>query len=143
MINLGVTSMSFRKFYFLFFCLISATALLTACSTVDNNNRDTRELATYMINATGGVWDGPWEVRPLHAVEGFALRIGDRQVVFVKYDNTKKKMKKKLDYVDEHGYLYIAAFRIPAIRHGSFVMLDYEGFPEKIRKNLLDSFKAF
>lgn len=121
-----------------------AVALFSgACMTVENNDRSIMELANYMMISTGGVWDGPWRVEPLRAESGFALRLNDRQVVFLKYNTDRAKQRKKLEYVDEHGCLYIYAFKFPAMRHGSFVMLDYEAFPPETKEKLIDSFKSF
>lgn len=125
--------------------LLAATAALfaNACMTVENNDRAIAELANHMIISTGAVWDGVWTVEPLRAESGFALKINDRQVVFLKYNTKFAKQRKKLEYVDEHGCLYIYAYKFPAMRYGSFVMLDYEAFPPETRKKLIDAFTSF
>ena len=48
-----------------------------------------------------------------------------------KYDATKKKMKKKLDYIKKNECVYIVGNRFPARVNGSFVMVDYEINPQK------------
>ncbi len=122
----------------------AAVALFAnACMTVENNDRTITELANHMMISTGAAWDGHWEVGPLRAESGFALKLNDRQVVFLKYNTDREKQRKKLDYVDKNGCLYIYAFRFPAMRHGSFVMMDYEAFPPETKKKLIDAFKSF
>ncbi len=123
--------------------VFAAMLIATGCISVQNNERTINELANHMMLKTGAAWDGPWEVGPPGAESGFALRINDRQVVFLKYNTDRKKMQKKLDYVDEHGYLYIMTLKFPAMRHGSFVMIDYEAFPGEIREKLIDAFQSF
>ncbi len=127
--------------------LLTISALLLAitaagCAT-DNNHRTINELAHHMILQTDAKWDGPWVASPPGAESGFALRINDRQVVFLKYDNTRKKMLKKLESVDENEYLYIMTFKFPAMRNGSFVMVDYEAFPPETKEKLIRAFKSF
>ena len=122
----------------------TAVALFAnACMTVENNDRSITELANHMMISTGAAWDGPWVVSPLRAESGFALKINDRQVVFLKYNTEREKQRKKLDYVDRNGCLYIYAFRFPAMRHGSFVMMDYEAFPPETKEKLIKAFKSF
>lgn len=120
-----------------------AALILSACATVNNNDRTINELANYMMVKTGAQWDGPFQPGPPHAESGFALKIDDRQVVFLKYNTDRQKQKKWLDYIDEHGYIYILGMKFPAMRHGSFAMLDYEGFKPETRDMLIRTFKSF
>ncbi len=127
--------------------LFAITAVLlmtsmTACVT-DNNDRTINELANHMMLQTGAKWDCPWNVAPPGAESGFALRINDRQVVFLKYNTQRKKMLKKLEYVDEYDSLYIMTIKFPAMRNGSFVMVDYEAFPPETKEKLIKAFKSF
>ena len=65
-------------------CILFAAAIvvfLSGCrSTVDNNNRTAVELCRYMMQQTGGTYDGAMAVEPIHADEGFALKVANRQV---------------------------------------------------------------
>lgn len=131
------------KKYFIALIAVAVSLFTGACASVENNDRSITELANHMIVSTGAVWDGPWVVSPLRAESGFGLRINGRQVVFLKYNTNRTKQRKKLEYVDEHKCLYIYAYRFPAMRNGSFVMMDYEGFPPETKEKLIKAFKDF
>ncbi len=131
-----------KKYLIALFAAVLAL-FANACMSVENNDRSIRELANHMMISTGAVWDGPWVVDPLRAESGFALKLNDRQVVFLKYNTDREKQRKKLDYVDRNGCLYIYAFKFPAMRHGSFVMMDYEAFPPETKEKLIKAFKSF
>ena len=68
------------------FCIMFAAAAVLLCSacntTVDNSNRTAQELCLYMMRQTGGTFDGMMAVDPIHADEGFALKLANRQVAF-------------------------------------------------------------
>ncbi len=124
--------------------LLAAILATTLCACVtDNNDRTINELANHMMLQTGAKWDCPWNPSPPGAESGFALRINDRQVVFLKYNTRRKKMQKKLDYVDENDSLYIMTIKFPAMRNGSFVMVDYEAFPPDVKEKLIKAFRSF
>jgi hypothetical protein len=126
-------------------CILFAAAivvLFSGCrSTVENNNRTARELCQYMMQQTGGKFDGPMVPDPIHADDGFALKIADRQVAFYKFNTKYKKARAKIEYVDKNGFIYIYGFKYSAVSHGSFIMVDYETNPLKDR--LLEAFKSF
>ena len=126
-------------------CTLFAAAAVILCSgcktTVENNDRSAMELCRYMMNKTGGTFDGPMAYEPIHASDGFALKVANRQVAFYKFDTKYKKPRAKIEYVDKHGYIYIYGFKFPAITHGSFVMVDYVDNPKK--DALLEAFKNF
>ncbi len=131
-----------KKILLLAFAAVLVMTTATACVT-ENYDRSINELANHMMLETGAKWDCPWDVRPPGAESGFALRLNDRQVVFLKYNPKREKMLRKLEYVDEYDSLYIMTFKFPAMRHGSFVMVDYEAFPPETKEKLIKAFKSF
>ena len=130
---------------FRFLCTVFAAVAVILCAgcrtTVENNNRTALELCRYMMQKTGGTFDGAMDYETIHASDGFALKVANRQVAFYKFNTKWKKARAKIDYVDEHGYIYIYGFKFPAISHGSFIMVDYEENPRK--DELLEAFKSF
>ncbi len=120
----------------------SAVILFGGCrSTVENNNRTALELCRYMMQQTGGTYDGQMAVEPIHADEGFALKVANRQVAFYKFNTKYKKARAKIEYVDKNRFIYIYGFKFSAISHGSFIMVDYEDNP--LKDKLLEAFKSF
>ncbi len=116
--------------------------LFSGCkSTVENNDRTALELCRYMMQQTGGTYDGMMAVEPIHADEGFALKVANRQVAFYKFDIKYKKPRSKIEYVDKNGFIYIYGFKFSAVSHGSFIMVDYEDNP--LKDKLLEAFKSF
>ena len=125
-------------------CILFAAAvvLCSGCrSTVENNNRTALELCRYMMQQTGGTYDGPMAVEPIHADEGFALKVANRQVAFYKLNTKYKKARAKIEYVDKNGFIYIYGFKFSAISRGSFIMVDYETNP--LKDKLLEAFNNF
>ena len=130
----------FRTLYILF--AAAAIVLFGGCrSTVDNNGRTVQELCRYMIQQTGGTFDGEMAVEPIHADAGFALKIANRQVAFYKFNTKYKKARAKIEYVDKNHFIYIYGFKFSAVSHGSFIMVDYETNP--LKDELLEAFKSF
>ena len=130
----------FRFLYILFAAV--AVVLCSACNTtVDNSNRTAQELCVYMMRATGGKFDGMMAVEPIHADEGFALKLANRQVAFYKFNLKYKKARAKIEYVDKIHFIYIYGVKLPAVSHGAFIMVDYEDNP--LRDKLLEAFKNF
>ena len=131
----------FRSIYILF--VAAAFILCSGCQseTVDNSHRTARELCLYMMQQTGGKYDGAMAVEPIHADEGFALKVANRQVAFYKFDIKYKKPRSKIEYVDKNGFIYIYGFKFSAVSHGSFIMVDYEDNP--LKDKLLEAFKNF
>ncbi len=126
-------------------CLLFAVVVVILCSgcrtTVDNRNRTAQELCRYMMQQTGGKFDGAMAVEPIHADDGFALKIADRQVAFYKFNTKYKKARDKIEYVDKNGFIYIYGFKYSAISRGSFIMVDYETNP--LKDKLLEAFNSF
>ena len=126
-------------------CILFAAAaviLCSACSTpVETNDRTAQELCLYMMRATGGKFDGMMAVEPIHADEGFALKLANRQVAFYKFNTKYKKARARIEYVDKNKFIYIYGVKFPAVSHGSFIMVDYEDNP--LRDKLLEAFKSF
>ena len=126
-------------------CILFAAAAVILCSacrsTVENNGRTAVELCRYMMQQTGGTFDGAMVVEPIHADEGFALKVANRQVAFYKFNTKYKKARAKIEYVDKNGFIYIYGFKFPAVSRGSFIMVDYEDNP--LRDKLLEAFKSF
>ena len=119
-----------------------AVILCSACSTpVENNDRTAQELCLYMMRATGGKFDGMMAVEPIHADEGFALKLANRQVAFYKFNTKYKKARAKIEYVDKNKFIYIYGNKFPAVSHGSFIMVDYVDNP--LSDKLLEAFKSF
>lgn len=119
-----------------------AVVLCSACSTpVENNDRTAQELCLYMMRATGGKFDGMMAVDPIHADEGFALKLANRQVAFYKFNTKYKKARAKIEYVDKNKFIYIYGNKFPAVSHGSFIMVDYVDNP--LSDKLLEAFKSF
>ncbi len=130
----------FKSFYILFAAVL--VVLFSGCkSTVENNDRTALELCRYMMQQVGGTFDGAMAVDPIHADDGFALKIADRQVAFYKFNTKYKKARAKIEYVDKNGFIYIYGFKYSAISHGSFIMVDYETNP--LKDKLLEAFKNF
>jgi len=130
----------FKSFYILF--AAAALVLCSACNTtVDNSNRTAQELCLYMMQQTGGTFDGMMAVEPIRADEGFALKLANRQVAFYKFNLKYKKARAKIEYVDKNHFIYIYGVKFPAVSHGSFIMVDYEDNP--LRDKLLEAFKNF
>jgi hypothetical protein len=130
----------FRSLCILF--AAAAVVILCGCkTTVENNDRTALELCRYMMQQTGGTFDGQMAVDPIHADEGFALKVANRQVAFYKFNTKYKKARAKIEYVDKNGFIYIYGFKFPAISRGSFIMVDYEENPLKDR--LLEAFNKF
>lgn len=126
-------------------CILFAAAAIVLCSscrsTVENNDRTAQELCRYMMQQTGGTFDCLMAVDPIHADEGFALKVANRQVAFYKFNTKYKKARAKIDYVDKNGFIYIYGFKFPAISRGSFIMVDYEENP--LKDKLLEAFNKF
>ena len=126
-------------------CILFAAAsvvFFSGCrSTVENNNRTALELCRYMMQQTGGTFDGMMAVEPIHASDGFALKVANRQVAFYKFDIKYKKPRSKIEYVDKNHFIYIYGFKFPAISRGSFIMVDYEDNP--LKDQLLEAFNKF
>ena len=126
-------------------CILLAAAIAVLCgacrSTVENNDRTAVELCRYMMQRTGGTFDGQMAVEPIHADEGFALKVANRQVAFYKFNTKYKKARAKIEYVDKNGFIYIYGFKFSAISHGSFIMVDYEDNP--LKDKLLEAFNNF
>ena len=129
-------------FRYLCFFFAAAVILFSGCrSTVENNHRTAQELCRYMMQRTGGTFDGTMAVEPIHADEGFALKVANRQVAFYKFNTKYKKARAKIEYVDKNGFIYIYGFKFPAISRGSFIMVDYEENP--LKDQLLEAFNNF
>ena len=96
-----------------------------------NNDVPIGELVKYIFAKTDAEPCCDMEPGPVHAESGFSVILAGRQVAFFKYDATKKKMRKKLDYVRKNKCIYIVGNRFPARVNGSFIMVDYESNPEK------------
>ncbi|MBQ7730293.1 MAG: hypothetical protein IJT68_00490 [Lentisphaeria bacterium] len=129
-----------KSIYILFAAVF--VILFSGCrSTVENNDRTALELCRYMMQQVGGKFDGPMAVEPIHADDGFALKIADRQVAFYKFNTKYKKARAKIEYVDKNGFIYIYGFKYSAVSHGSFIMVDYETNP--LKDKLLEAFKKF
>ena len=130
---------------FRFLCTIFAAVAVILCAgcktTVENNDRTALELCRYMMQKTGGTFDGAMDYEPIHASDGFALKVANRQVAFYKFNTKYKKARAKIEYVDKHDYIYIYGFKFSAVSHGSFIMVDYEDNPK--RDELLKAFKSF
>ena len=130
---------------FRFLCTVFAAVAVVFCAgcktTVENNDRTALELCRYMMQQTGGTYDGVMDFETIHASDGFALKVANRQVAFYKFNTKYKKARAKIEYVDKHNYIYIYGFKFPAITHGSFVMVDYVDNPKK--DALLEAFKNF
>ena len=129
-----------KSIYILFAAVF--VILFSGCrSTVENNDRTALELCRSMMQQVGGKFDGPMAVEPIHADDGFALKIADRQVAFYKFNTKYKKARAKIEYVDKNGFIYIYGFKYSAVSHGSFIMVDYETNP--LKDKLLEAFKKF
>lgn len=135
--------MCFKPVLSLFLAAAAVLFSAAGCAGVENNDRSISELANHMMVRTGAEWDGPFQPGPPHAESGFALRIDNRQVVFLKYNTQRKKMRRWLEYIDANKSLYILGIKFPAMRHGSFAMLDYEGFQPETRRKLIEAFQSF
>jgi hypothetical protein len=127
-------------------CILFAAAaviLFGGCTStkVENNHRTAAELCRYMIQQTGGKLDCMMAVEPIHADEGFALKIANRQVAFYKFNTKYKKARAKIEYVDKNGFIYIYGFKFSAVSRGSFIMVDYETNP--LKDKLLEAFNNF
>ena len=126
-------------------CILFAAVAVVLCSacntTVENNDRTAQELCLYMMRATGGTFDGMMAVEPIHADEGFALKLANRQVAFYKFNTKYKKARAKIEYVDKNKFIYIYGNKFPAVSHGSFIMVDYEENP--LKDKLLEAFNNF
>ena len=121
----------------------AAVVLCGSCTTtvVDNSNRSAEELCLYMMQKTGGKFDGMMAVNPIRASEGFALKIANRQVAFYKYDLRWEKTRAKIDYVNKNHFIYILGEKFSAVSNGCFIMVDYETNP--LKDELLEAFKNF
>ena len=129
-------------FRYLCFFFAAAVILFSGCrSTVENNHRTAQELCRYMMQRTGGTFDGEMAVEPIRASEGFALKVANRQVAFYKFNTKYKKARAKIEYVDKNGFIYIYGFKFPAVSRGSFIMVDYEENP--LKDKLLEAFNSF
>ena len=129
---------------FKYLCILLAAFVLLCCgcrSTVENNNRTALELCRYMMQKTGGTFDGAMATEPIYADDGFALKVANRQVAFYKFNTKYKKARAKIEYVDKNKFIYIYGFKFSAVSHGSFIMVDYEDNP--LRDQLLEAFKSF
>ena len=126
-------------------CILFAAVIVVLCgacrSTVENNNRTAVELCRYMMQKTGGTYDGQMAVEPIHADEGFALKVANRQVAFYKFNTKYKRARAKIEYVNKNHFIYIYGFKFPAISRGSFIMVDYEDNP--LKDQLLEAFNNF
>ena len=126
-------------------CILFAAVAVILCvgcrTTVENNDRTILELYRYMVQQTGGTFDGEMAVEPIHADTGFALKVANRQVAFYKFNTKYKKARAKIEYVEKNGFIYIYGFRYPAVARGSFIMVDYEENP--LKDKLLEAFNNF
>ena len=126
-------------------CILLAAAAVILCggcrTVVENNDRTAQELCRYMMQKTGGTFDGTMAVEPIHADSGFALKVANRQVAFYKFNTKYKKTRAKIEYVDKNGFIYIYGFKFPAVSRGSFIMVDYEDNP--LKDQLLEAFNNF
>ena len=127
-------------------CILFAAAAVILCGSctttiVDNSNRSAEELCLYMMQKTGGKFDGMMAVGPIRASEGFALKIANRQVAFYKYDLRWEKTRAKIDYVNKNHFIYIYGDKFSAVSNGCFIMVDYETNP--LKDELLEAFKNF
>lgn len=129
------------KFFSILFSAVLVVLFSGCKSTVENNDRTALELCRYMMQQTGGTFDGAMAVEPIHADDGFALKIANRQVAFYKFNTKYKKARAKIDYVDKNGFIYIYGFKYSAISRGSFIMVDYETNP--LKDKLLEAFNNF
>lgn len=96
-----------------------------------NNDVPIDELVKYILTKTDAQPCCDMEPGPVQAERGFSVILAGKQVAFYKYDATKKKMRKKLDYIRKNKCVYIVGNRFPARVNGSFVMVDHEINPEK------------
>ena len=128
-----------------FLCTVFAAVAVILCAgcqtTVENNDRTALELYRYMTQKVGGTYDGAMDYEQIHASDGFALKVANRQVAFYKFNTKYKKARAKIEYVDKHGYIYIYGFKFPAVSRGSFIMVDYVDNPKK--DELLKAFQQF
>ena len=92
-----------------FLCTVFAAVAVILCAgcrtTVENNDRTALELCRYMMQKTGGPYDGAMDYETIHASDGFALKVANRQVAFYKFNTKYKKARAKIEYVDKHDYI--------------------------------------
>ena len=129
------------KFLYILFAAAAVVLCIACNTTVENNDRTAQELCVYMMRATGGTFDCMMAAEPIRADVGFALKLANRQVAFYKFNTKFKKARAKIEYVDKNHFIYIYGVKLPAISHGSFIMVDYEDNP--LRDKLLEAFKNF
>ena len=130
---------------FRFLSIVFAAVAVILCAgcktTVENNDRTALELCRYMMQKTGGTFDGAMDYEPIHASDGFALKVANRQVAFYKFNTKYKKARAKIEYGEKNGFIYIYGFKYPAVARGSFIMVDYEENP--LKDKLLEAFNNF
>ncbi len=127
--------------------LILFIMVLTFCSgchsTVDipNASTTTRQMIDYLV------WSGlPVEsIQPvrsdlINANEGVAAKIGTTEIGVYKYNLQTEKSRKKLEYIEENGFVYISGRKFQAFCCGTFVFLGVEksDYRDQILKALDD-----
>jgi aerobic-type carbon monoxide dehydrogenase small subunit (CoxS/CutS family) len=77
----------------------------------------------------------------IKAHSALALKIAGKDVGIYKYDTNIRKQEKKLQWIKEHGYVFLCGIKYPAMINGSFVMIEHEKNPEKDK--IIKAFKSF
>lgn len=97
----------------------------------DNNAVPIEELIRHILLKTGATPLCDMEPGPVHADKGFSVMLAGRQVAFYKYNTKYKRMRNKLEYVEQNKCIYIVGRKYSAVANGSFIMVDHDTNPKK------------
>ena len=117
-------------------------AFVVGCDDPQKDSRSFEDFVRY-LSKSGLKIDGmralPGET--IHAQYAAAFMVSGREFAVYKFDPTKKKALSKIEKIDEGGFVYIVGIKYPAIRNGSFLLIDYEGNTSKDK--IIKMFKDF
>ncbi len=79
----------------------------------------------------------------LYAHSAIAIEIDGVEIGVYKFDTRNKKALKTLTRIDNLGYMYIMAIKKLAIVNGSFVMMNYDQYRDKDkREKIINAFTS-
>ncbi|MBU8902747.1 MAG: hypothetical protein KOO69_08405 [Victivallales bacterium] len=106
--------------------------MIAACSSVNNNSLNTRDLATCLT--AHGVkieYISPLQEAVLYADSAMEMGISGKRVAAYYFNTDLEVQRNRLAKIKENKYVYIMGLKFPAIVYGSYVLVNVNANPQK------------